>query len=169
MEVQVLLWKLHNNTSICLNFFVINDNLLINLENPQMLWCIVYISQHASSNILNQSNSNIKKGLIKYSKTNGITLMKTHIDNGHPHLLAKRKIVLSEKAITKLFGTYHSWQHEKKRVGWLVLQIFFFGGGQQTYTRILMKHNNNFRKILSFIFSKVLCLFQHVKTFRYTC
>jgi hypothetical protein len=43
--------------------------------------------------------------------------MKTHIDNGHPHLLAKRKIVLSEKAITKLFGTYHSWQHEKKRVG----------------------------------------------------
>jgi len=55
--------------------------------------------------------------LIKYSKTNGIALMKTHIDNGHPHLFAKIKIVLSEKAITKLFETYHSWQHGKKKVG----------------------------------------------------
>jgi hypothetical protein len=43
--------------------------------------------------------------------------MKTHIDNVHPHLFAKRKIVLSDKVIIKVFGTYHSWQHRKKRVG----------------------------------------------------
>ncbi len=92
--------------------------------------------------------------------------MKTHIDYVHPHLLAKRKIVLNEKAISKVFGTYHSWQHGKKRVGQLVCK--FFWGGQQTYTRILMKHNN-FWKILCFIFSKVIDLFQHVKTFGYTC
>ncbi len=126
-EIQVLLWKLHNNTSICLSFFVVNDNLPTNIENPQMLRCIVYIFQHASSNILNQSNSIIRKGLIQYSKTNGITIMKTHIDNVHLHLLAKRKIVLNGKAIIKLFGTYHSWQHGKKKVGRLVLQIVFWG------------------------------------------
>ncbi len=166
MEIQVLLWKPHNNTSICLSFFVVNDNLPINIENPQMLWCIVYIFQHAYGNILNQSNSIIRKGLIKYSKTNGITIMKTHIDNVHLHLFAKRKIILSEKAITKVFGTYHSWQHGKKGVGRLVCK--FFGGFKQTYTRILMKHNN-FWKILCLIFSKVIGLFPPVKKIGYTC
>jgi hypothetical protein len=43
--------------------------------------------------------------------------MKTHIDNVHPHLVAKRKFVLNEKTIVNFFGTYHSWQHGKKRVG----------------------------------------------------
>jgi len=72
MEVRVLLWKLHNNTSICLNFFVVNENLPVDLENPQMLWCIVYVSQHASSNILNQSNSIIRKGWSNITKSMGL-------------------------------------------------------------------------------------------------
>ncbi len=57
--------------------------------------------------------------------------MKTHIDNVHPHLLSKRKTVLSEKPITKVFGTYHSWQHGKKRVGRLVCK-FFLGGDNKS-------------------------------------
>jgi hypothetical protein len=37
MEIQALLWKLHNKTSICWSLFVVNDNLHVDLENPQML------------------------------------------------------------------------------------------------------------------------------------
>jgi hypothetical protein len=44
-EVQALLWKIHNKTSICWSLFVINDNLHVDLENPQMLSCIIYRSQ----------------------------------------------------------------------------------------------------------------------------
>jgi hypothetical protein len=36
MEMQALLWKLHNRTSICWSLFVVN-NLHVDFENPQML------------------------------------------------------------------------------------------------------------------------------------
>jgi hypothetical protein len=35
--------------------------------------------------------------------------MKTHVENVHPHLLIKKKYVLSEKAMAKLFETHQSW------------------------------------------------------------
>jgi len=34
--------------------------------------------------------------------------MKTHVDNVHSHLLAKRKYILSEKAVAKLSKTDHN-------------------------------------------------------------
>jgi hypothetical protein len=77
---------------------------------------------------LNHSSFIVKKGLIKYGKINDIMPMTTHVDNVHPHLLTKRKSVLSEKAVDKLFEVKHNWQHEKKKVGATSFSITFFLG-----------------------------------------
>jgi hypothetical protein len=34
--------------------------------------------------------------------------MKTHVENVHPHLLAKRKSILSERAVAKLSKINHN-------------------------------------------------------------
>jgi hypothetical protein len=89
MELQTLLWKPHNMMYTCWNFFVVNDNLHVDLVNPQMLCCIICHTQQASRNILNKS-SIVKKGFINNNKTNGLTPMKTHVDNVHYYLVAKK-------------------------------------------------------------------------------
>ncbi len=70
---------------------MINDNLLVDLENQQMLQCIIYQFKHVVGNTLNQLSFILRKGLIKYNKTNGITPMKTHIDYAHPCLVVKKE------------------------------------------------------------------------------
>ncbi len=87
MELQTLLWKQHNVMYMCWSFFVINDNIPIDFANPQMLHYVIYQTQQAFINILDQS-SIVKNDHITYSKTNGITPMKTHVDNVHYHLVA---------------------------------------------------------------------------------
>jgi hypothetical protein len=89
VEVQVQQCKPHNMTSICWGFFIINDNLLIDFENPQMLWCTIYQFKQVVGYILKQPNYILKKWFIKYNKTNNITFMKTHIDYAHPCLTTK--------------------------------------------------------------------------------
>jgi hypothetical protein len=89
VEVQVQQCIPHNMTSICWGFFVINDNLLIDFENPQMLLCTIYQSKQIVGNILNQLNCILKKWFIKYNKKNNINPMKTHIDYAHPYLTTK--------------------------------------------------------------------------------
>jgi len=104
MKCIFKLWNCGNHTSKFLFaevFFVVNDNLPIDRLNLQMLKCIICRSQQTYSNILNQSSSIVRKNFTKYGKTNGITLMKTHVDNVHLHLLTKRKYVLSERAMVK--------------------------------------------------------------------
>jgi hypothetical protein len=76
---------------------VTNDNLPIDLENQQ----IIYQFKQVIGSILNQFSYILRKGLIKYNKTNGITLMKTHIDYAHPCLVAKRKLQLTNKFMVK--------------------------------------------------------------------
>ncbi len=62
------------------------------------------------------------------SLINGITLMRTHVDNVHPHLLTKRKSILNERVVVKLFGTNHNWQHGNKKVGAIgIASTSFFG------------------------------------------
>jgi hypothetical protein len=51
-----------------------NDDLLVDFENLQMLQYIVHRSKKTIGNYLSQS-SILKKGLIKYNKINGITLI----------------------------------------------------------------------------------------------
>jgi hypothetical protein len=58
----------------------VNDDLHVDLENLQMLQCIICISKKVVGNVLSQSFV-LKKGLIKYNKTNGTIPMKTHVDS----------------------------------------------------------------------------------------
>lgn len=41
IELQTLLWKPHNMMYTCWNFFVVNNNLHVDLANLQMLCCII--------------------------------------------------------------------------------------------------------------------------------
>ncbi len=41
IQVQVIAWKPHNQTSQCWGFYVVNGNLLVDLEKSQMLKCII--------------------------------------------------------------------------------------------------------------------------------
>lgn len=71
IKAQVALWKLHHNSSICWGFFVVNDNVLIDIVNPQMLRCIICRSEQANENVLIESCYILRKWLIKYNKCNG--------------------------------------------------------------------------------------------------
>jgi hypothetical protein len=59
--------------------------------------------------------------------------MRTHVDNVHPHLLTKRKSILNERVMVKLFETDHSWQHGKKKVGAFGIASTFFFGSTNPY------------------------------------
>jgi hypothetical protein len=43
IEMQVVLWILHNQMSICWGFFIINDNLHFDFESSQMLQCMSHL------------------------------------------------------------------------------------------------------------------------------
>jgi hypothetical protein len=71
----------------------VNDDLHVDFENLQMLWCIVYKSKKVASNFLSQ---NVIR--LKFNKTNGITRMKIHVDFAHPKFFVQRKSQLVRKA-----------------------------------------------------------------------
>lgn len=54
IQVEVATWKPHNGSSICWGFFVANDNLLMDIENPQMLQCIICRTKQICANDLYQ-------------------------------------------------------------------------------------------------------------------
>ncbi len=86
IKVQATLWKPH----CCYPFvrvLVINDNLHVDIVNPQMLRCIICKSKQTKENVLIESCYILRKGF----KCNGVTPMKTHTDYAHPKLLATRK------------------------------------------------------------------------------
>jgi hypothetical protein len=77
-----------------------------------MLWCIICKSKQAFSDVLVQ-RSMLHKGLIKYSKVNGIIPMTIHVQTAHPRLFVQRKQQLSEK-VAKFVD--HVQQTRKKRI-----------------------------------------------------
>ncbi len=89
-----------------------NDDLFVDLENLQILRCIVCKPKKTLNIILSQ-NFVLEKGLIKYNKINGLTHMKTHVDIAHPRLFVLRKTQLVKKAI--IVNVEHTWQRGKKR------------------------------------------------------
>jgi hypothetical protein len=139
MKCIFKLWNYGNHTSekkFVRIFFVANDNSHVDLLNPQMLKCIFCWSQQTFGNILNQSSFVDRKGFITYGKNNGITLMKTHVDNVHLHLFAKRKYVLSERVMVKLSKIDYSQQHGKKKVGAIGFTITSFLGSTNLYKNV---------------------------------
>jgi hypothetical protein len=41
IEIQVIFWKPHRQNSISWGFFIVNDDFPMDLENSQMLRCII--------------------------------------------------------------------------------------------------------------------------------
>jgi hypothetical protein len=93
----------------------------VDLVKPQVLRSIIYISEQASSDALAQ-RSTLRKGLIKYSKANGITPTTTHVQIAHPRLFEQRKQQLSEKVAEPVA---HVPQLGKKRTTQL-LEFFYW-------------------------------------------
>jgi hypothetical protein len=85
--------------------------------------------------------------------------MKTHVDNVHPHLLTKNKIVLTERVVVKLSKTNHR-QHGKRRVGATSFAITFFFGSINTYKN---SDESQQRFIEDLVLYKAMCLFQCLK------
>ncbi len=81
-------------------FLAINDNLPMDVENLQMLWCIIHKTNQTSVHNLCQKTI-LRKGFIKYNKLNGIIPMKTHIEFTHPMLVVDRKLVIKVEKSTK--------------------------------------------------------------------
>jgi hypothetical protein len=101
IQVQAIAWKPHNWTSLCWGFFAINDNLLMDLEKPQMLRCIIYKIEQVGAFDLCQC-STLWKGIIKNGKINGITPMRTHLEYVHPKLVACRKLAIIEEFVVNV-------------------------------------------------------------------
>jgi hypothetical protein len=62
--------------------------------------------------------------------------MRTHVDNVHFHLLIKRKFILSERVVAKLFETNHNRRHGKKRVGAIGIAITSFFRSTNLYKNV---------------------------------
>ncbi len=68
----------------------------MDLAKPQVLRCIIHRFEQASNDASAQ-RSTLCKGLINYSKVNGITPTTIHVQIAHPRLLEQRKQQLGEK------------------------------------------------------------------------
>ncbi len=114
-----------------------------------MLWCIICKSKQASSDVLVQ-RSMLHKGLIKYSKVNGITPMTIHLQIAHPRLFVQRK-QLSEK-VAKF--VHHVQQSRKKKITISLCAINSFFGATNLFKNLT--NNNTFWRIRSYIFVRVI-------------
>jgi len=65
---------------LCWIFYCVNDNVKIDLENTQIMRCIIcYQELIIGINLRTQA----RKGLIFYYKTNGIMYLEKHVDAKH--------------------------------------------------------------------------------------
>ncbi len=97
---------------MCWGFFTVNDNLLVDVEKPQMLRCIICRREQVDAFDLCQ-HFTLRKGLFKYGKINGITLVRTHVEYVHPKLVVRRKLAITKKLIVVVAS--HSQQYGNKR------------------------------------------------------
>ncbi len=129
VKAQATLWKPHHYSSICYGFFVVNDNLDVDIMNPQMLRCIIYRFEQANENVLTKSCYILNKGFIKYNKYNGVIPTETQIECVHPKLLTTKRKQIIEINIP----LNHIWQPTKKRVGDTGIAITNFFGLSNLY------------------------------------
>jgi ABC-type molybdenum transport system ATPase subunit/photorepair protein PhrA len=90
--------------------------------------------------------------------------MRTHVDNVHPHLLAKRDFVLSERVVVKVSEIYHRRQHEKKKVRVINFVITSFFGSINMYKNVDEAQQRFIQDLVLYI-CKATCFFQCLKTF----
>jgi hypothetical protein len=73
LHVQTKIWKPHGRTSLCWNFYCVNDNAEVGLVNTQIMQCIFYYQNLV---IWINPRTQARKGMISYYKTNGIAFLK---------------------------------------------------------------------------------------------
>jgi hypothetical protein len=92
---------------LCWSYFCVNDNVGIDLENTQIIHCILCFQELV---IGINSRIQVRNKLIFYYKTNGITSLKRHVDANHT-IIAK---MFEEKVKSFLKGKKER-QPTKKR------------------------------------------------------
>jgi len=85
LHAQRLLWKPRRRNAICWAFYVVNDNKPMDGKIPQVMKCHLCYKTPT----LYTPRTKLRKGLISYYKTNGISTLKKHVDAEH-HLLANK-------------------------------------------------------------------------------
>jgi hypothetical protein len=65
---------------LCWSFHCVNDNAKVDLENTQIMCCILC---HQKLVIGINPRTQVRKILIFYYKTNGVTSLKRHVDANH--------------------------------------------------------------------------------------
>jgi hypothetical protein len=85
LHAQRLFWKPKGRNVICWAFYVVNDNKPMDGKIPQVMRCQLCYK----TPMLYNPRTKLKKGLISYYKTNGISTLKKHVDVKH-HLLANK-------------------------------------------------------------------------------
>jgi len=73
LHAQRKIWQPHGRLSLCQIFYCVNDNTKFDLENTQIIRCILCYQEFV---IGINSRTRARKGLISYYKTNGITSLK---------------------------------------------------------------------------------------------
>ncbi len=85
---QCVAWKPHNYNSVIWVIYHVKNNQPIDFTQNQIMCCIVCHYQIVGLEILALCTKN-QKGLIAYHKSNGITVMKIHIEVEHNNLLKR--------------------------------------------------------------------------------
>jgi len=85
MKKQLVCWKAHERTSPTWTFFKINDNKQVDLNQSQVVQCIVCHRKIVGLEILALC-TRCHKGLIAYNKCNGISAMRKHVEQDHASL-----------------------------------------------------------------------------------
>ncbi len=80
LQIQRKKKCLDNRNAICWSFYCVNDNSKVNLDVPQMMRCLLCHFQFVVSV---NSRKQLRKGLVTYYKTSGITCMYKHLDVDH--------------------------------------------------------------------------------------
>jgi hypothetical protein len=80
LQTQRKKWCPHNRNAFCWSFYYIIDNLKVNLDVLQMMHCLLC---HFQPIIFMNSRKKLKKGLVTYYKTSGMTCLQKHLDADH--------------------------------------------------------------------------------------
>jgi hypothetical protein len=88
LYAQRKIWKGHNRNATCWAFCCVNNDKKIDLENLQVMRCLLCYNSliHVIS-----LNTKERKWLITYYKTYGIIVLKKHADNDHAIIVKKFK------------------------------------------------------------------------------
>ncbi len=133
-----MFWKLEGKNAICWAFYVVNDNKPVDGKVPQVMRCHLYCYKTV---VLYNLRTKLRKGLISYYKTIGISSLEKHVDAEHG-LLAKKL----DEEVNNAVRIEVERQPTKKRLNVSSYEIFEFFL-QNFFIRRMKFNRSNFLKI----------------------